>query len=236
MINATGSVNFTGRCPEIKQGQWVSHAVNAYLPHRSVTRYQPLVDSTLERTKLDSQYQSSFELYPKRVLAILDRRRKLHNEMFDAREYFVSTPEDGTYYHAVAPIEQLLETKLGNCHENARAAETILRANGVKYPAVCHLYIGGFNADHVVCAFNRDGSQVKAIKNNKTIIVDPWVGIVDFANNAIMKYKTMLDSYVAKGKTGKATLQRIEEHPMTQKDIMQFKERFPQLIQTKRPD
>ena len=235
MINQTSSVNFTGRCPAIRKGQWASHVVNSFLPHESVTRYQPLINHIEVVKKYEHPCEHNFQLYPKKVLDIINKRRILNDKIFEAREDFVSIPAYGSYRYATSAIEQLQATRLGNCHENAKAAESILRANGVNNPAVAHLYIGGHNVDHVVCVFNRDGSKVKTIENNNTIIVDPWVGIVDFANNAIAKYKTMLDKYVAKGQSGKATLQRITEHPMTQADIKQFKTRFPEFIQ-KRPD
>ena len=251
MINQTASVNFTGRCPAIRQGQWASHVVNAYLPHQSVMRYQPLLDSTMERTKIDTRYSGTFEKYPKEVLAIINKQRLLNEATGNAREAHVSTPCSGSYYYAVSRIEQLLEEHLGNCHENAEAAETILRANGVKNPVTVALTIND-SEKHVVCMFNRDGSKVKTIENNNTIIVDPWIGIVDFANNAIMKYRTIFEKYIIKDREKDKNLERIiphkktknnevsidwmVSHPMKSEDIKFFKKRFPQFIQTKRPD
>lgn len=236
MLCGADNVNFTGRCPAIRMGQWASHVVNSYLPHESVTRYQPLINHIEIVKKYENPCEHNFQLYPKKVLDIINKRRKLNDRIFEAREEYVSIPQDGSYYHAVAPINQLLVERIGNCHENARAAETILRANGVKNPAVAHLYIGNYNADHVVCVFNRDGSKVKNVENNNTVIVDPWVGVVDLAHNAFVKYKTLLDKYVAKGLEGNLTLKNITEHAMTTNDLKKFNERFPHFIQKKRPD
>ena len=234
MQNQIQGVNFTGRCPAIRKGQWASHCINSFLPHESVTRYQPLINHIEVVKKYEHPFEHNFQLYPKKVLDIINKRRILNDKIFEAREDFVSIPAYGSYRYATSAIEQLQATRLGNCHENAQAAEAILRANGVKNPATAHIYLGGHNIDHVVCVFNRDGSKVTTIKNNKTIIVDPWIGIVDFANNAIMKYKTLFDKYVAKGNDGKATIPRITEHPMTAADIKQFRSRFPEFIQQKK--
>lgn len=236
MINSTGSVNFTGRCPAIKTGQWASHCVNAFMPHESVTRYAPLVESTRVRTKMNPSYSGTFQLYPDNVLAIINKLRIMNEKIYDARETFVTTPLDGTYNYAVSAIKQLFSTRLGNCHENAKAAEAILRANGVKNPATAPLYMGGHPLDHVVCVFNRDGSKVKTIENNKTIIVDPWAGVVDFANNAMTKYKGIFKKLVVKDNDGKLTIPRITEHPMTPNDIRRFSENFPMFIQKKSPN
>ena len=44
-------------------------------------------------------------------------------------------------------------------------------------------FINGEQLNHVVCIFNKDGSQFNGTVNNSTIIIDNWAGKTDFAKN-----------------------------------------------------
>lgn len=76
-----------------------------------------------------------------------------------------------------------------NCHESGLLSALMLKLNGVQNVYTASILKGFAKIDHVVCFFNRDGSKYDGkIKNNQTIIVDPWTGICDFASNAFREY------------------------------------------------
>lgn len=47
---SNNSPKFTARCPQIRDSQWVCHAVNSTLPHFSTTRFFPMFNKVLKKT------------------------------------------------------------------------------------------------------------------------------------------------------------------------------------------
>ena len=233
MINQTSSVNFTGRCPAIRKGQWASHCVNANLPCVSNVKFAPLIDHLCDRTYIKDP--NSPKRYPDFVLKILGKRFGWQDRVNNAYENYLVLDNQSNYTKAILPIKQLAETHLANCHEMARATASILKMNGVENAVVVPLKFPNPSVNHTVCVFNRDGSKFENVINNKTIIVDAWSGIVDFYNNAINKYKTIFNDFF-KIDDSKITVKHIEENPLSAEDIKLLKAQFSQFIQKKRPD
>lgn len=44
------SPNFTARCPQIRDSQWICHTVNSILPHFSTTKFFPMFNKVLKKT------------------------------------------------------------------------------------------------------------------------------------------------------------------------------------------
>ena len=224
--------NFTGRCSQIKKAQWVVHTINAKLPHQSASRNDFMITEMYERLQKNANDSNAYNALKMKVDRIMDGQDILAKKIDDARRYSYGYARLNSYNRVTADIMQLRDYKLGNCHEDAIAAETILKANGIENPAIVILNGGAEQYDHVVCAFNRDNSKVYRIVNNKTIFVDPWLGIADFAYVLLKKYKTCFSKFFSQRKQG-FTIRLIEKTPASPGDIDLFRRSYPELIQKK---
>ena len=104
--------------------------------------------------------------------------------------------ESGEYYTAL--IYSLSFGKIGNCTEDAMLTELLGKINGQQ-----NIYTGCIRIkkdkdakflDHVV-AFITDKpiehNKECQFKNKEAIIIDPWLGVSDFAENYFTKLKTI---------------------------------------------
>ena len=101
--------------------------------------------------------------------------------------------------HYSSIIFGLSEKKVGNCTEDAIFTQLIGLINGQK-----NIYAGGItlnaggkghkNMNHSV-AFITDKSvqrgKVYAFKNKEAVVIDPWLGVADFAGNYFAKLKSI---------------------------------------------
>ena len=104
--------------------------------------------------------------------------------------------ESGDYYTSV--IDSLLHGRIGNCAEDALFAELLGKLNGQKniYSGNLGLYNGDKRTGYLnhTIAFITD-EPVKSgkdflCKNKEAVIIDPWLGITDFAGNYFNKLRT----------------------------------------------
>lgn len=97
-------------------------------------------------------------------------------------------------------IDNLKNHKLGNCYESAVLAQIIGKINGLKniYPAQIYFTKNNSKAimqfDHAVAVvtdkpFEKDYKY--QLKNKDAIIIDPWLGVTDFAGEYILKLKSL---------------------------------------------
>ena len=93
-------------------------------------------------------------------------------------------------------LGQFKHDKLGNCGEDAFMSAAILRINGLDNACTAGLKVDGQYFDHFVCVFNKDGSTFNGKPNKNTIIIDPWVGMADFASNMFQKYKNVFNKFL----------------------------------------
>ena len=157
----------------LKSAQLIeSRARNVY-PHISTSRFK----SRLER-------DSNVPKFLKKMGEQISIRREIMRGSFDR-------------YSSI--IYGLSEKKVGNCTEDAIFAQLIGLINGQK-----NIYAGGItlnadgkghkNMNHSV-AFITDKSvkrgKIYAFKNKEAIIIDPWLGVVDFAGNYFAKLKSI---------------------------------------------
>lgn len=160
--------SFRARCPEIKLGQNVCHLVNSGFPHYSMSKYDPFIEKHIKKTH--------------KPQSIMPLKMKLSGER--------PVPDCPSYVYFRDLFDYIRKFHFFNCHESSLLAELVLKMNNIKNSYTASVYNGDAGIDHVVCIFNRDGSQYDGkVKNNQTIIVDPWAGICDFANNVFKEYE-----------------------------------------------
>ena len=119
--------------------------------------------------------------------------------------------------------------KLGNCSENATITELILKLNGVENARTMHLKYKSV-PEHAVCVFNIDGSPFEKIINNKSIIIDPWAGKADFANNMIKFYKNMLNNNFLIDTEPHLRYDVINSVELQPSELSELRGKYPQLL------
>ena len=201
--NINNNFSFKGRCPQIKDAQWVCHVVNTAYPHVSTTRFSaPMYKLKKENPGLYSRFLDKnpfnfvdpFNFKELKLVAMFDWQRRLIDKLNRVRkEWQYGFKTDFRRVNNL--IGQLKYNKIGNCGEDAMLAEAILKINGVDNACTAGLKAGNSKIDHSVCVFNRDGSHFDGTITKNTIVVDPWLGTADFASNMFLKYKNLCKKY-----------------------------------------
>ena len=214
--------NFAARTAQIRDAQWVSHIINSELPHISTTKMVPIISNFMQKNaklfnlfkppknchqiealllQLPKIAKNAEQAGNKEILKYLYSIKSFIKTITKARlhkeEYTLLTDLNKAYGY----LYQLKDLHTGNCGEDAIAAELILKLNGIKNATTSRLISVSatderqrFPIDHLVCAFNPDGSKVEKI-NKKTIIIDPWIGKADYADNMSLHYQNQCQKY-----------------------------------------
>lgn len=130
-------------------------------------------------------------------------------------------------------LRLLEEYKLGNCLEDASLAELILKMNGIKNAeTVCLSDKRNLDIcyDHAVCIFNKDGSPFEGNITKHTIIIDPWCGVADFAQNIKHYYNNMMQKYLELPPVKQMFFTKYGNIQIDQNALDELKHRFPQFI------
>ena len=264
------SISFTSRCPQIRQAEWICHAVNTKLPYRSSSKLNPIIFKFQDRNKtfIDmfdklsvierATFMQSCTPEEKKIIltdrAIINFNTKIRMlrdhvrnikslmsepvvKKIDAlgRKIFDTSSLEEKKARAV--LNQLKNFHLGNCSETAQVSEIVLKMNGVENAYNAGLLYDHQIVDHRICLYNIDGSEFSGI-NNKTVIVDPWAGFADFANNAFNKYKTIFKDYLGldryiKLDGGKFKIYQLMKYDLNEKSIEGLKKSYPELVHKK---
>lgn len=206
-ISIKYSQNFNARCSQVRDAEWVCRTINHNLPHFSSTKMQPIIENYLKKNASEINYKGGLttlsethnflsdiifkEGNQKLIDTIHSIKRMITNfgeKRFIANKVIASGKINDILYES---LFLMLKERLGNCTENAVIAELICKLNGFKN-ATCAI-VNKINTkqenpkieplDHFVCVLNTDNSKFNGKINNKTIIIDPWLGKADFANN-----------------------------------------------------
>lgn len=241
MDNKISNISFTARCPQIKKGEWVCHAVNTGLPHLSSTKFNPLfIYFEIQNYPLIKSFRTLGEESQKvflkhcspeskKVLSIHSAIESLLEKVKAARDNFRKDFFDDND-RANRLLKQMKCTRLANCSETAGASEIVMKLNGVKNSYTAAITYDGKPIDHAVCVFNKDGSEFTGVVNNKTIIVDPWAGFADFANNAFVRYKNLFAKKLDIKGDGNFKIVMPRQYNLSEKNIESLKQAYPQLV------
>ena len=123
----------------------------------------------------------------------------------------------------------LRKHKMGNCYESAMGAKIILRLNGISNSEVISLKNVKGQSVHTVCVFNTDGSKFKGF-TNKSIIIDPWIGKADFAQNIMQTYRNEYSNYFAFKAKGMPDIEFKKLSGIYKKRLQAIKKAYPELI------
>ena len=247
------NVSFNGRCPQIKDAQWVCHTVNTGLPHISTTRFMPtfkkLVYSEGElasknikifdmKKLLEAMFFIKDKITKERLIynksdKDLDMLKKISASIkFIERICYNRLKYEGNDPYNISRILNMLSNaKMGNCFEEAKVAELILLLNGIKNACTATLearFAG--KIEHILCVFNRDGSKFNGVINKNTIVIDPWAQKADFATNMLKFYRNMCKEDFDIPIDRKLDITPISKMELTEEEIEKIKEKYPQLL------
>ena len=230
--------SFTSRSPKIRDAQWVCQKVRSFT-HVSTTHFAPNVQELADKNMIlynrltnKKPFEHFFAKTPEelKLIKIFTWHKRLVDRITKARdEWRIASSDD---YRRVGNIlNQFKYEGLGNCGEDAYLATAILKLNGVDNACVAKMKVDRHWIDHVICVFNRDGSAFdgKSLKN--TIIVDPWVGDADFAQNMFLKYKGQYKKFMYGIKPdSKIKLSKSDYVFFTDKELKVLQEKFKYLL------
>lgn len=192
--------SFTSRCPEIRDAQWVCQKVKSFTHISSTKTAIPVTDLAYKHPALYDKF-SKFpypDLFKKpeehKIVRIFEWQKKLVKKMNRARDDW-GVLRKGDLKTVGAILGQFKYNRLGNCGEDAFLSAAILRLNGVENAYTTSIKIDKYLQDHAVCAFNRSGKPYSGKIERDTIIIDPWIGVADFATNVFQKYKDSFSKY-----------------------------------------
>jgi len=107
------------------------------------------------------------------------------------------------YYH-MELVNEIKDTKVGNCFEDAMLAELIGHINGQSNIYMGNIFVKKQNVEKpksinhsVAFITNKKISKDNdyKLKNKEAIIIDPWLGITDFAGNYFTKIRNQYRDY-----------------------------------------
>ena len=234
-------ISFAGRCRYIQDAQLVCHVIEKNFPRISTTKIQPFINNLQKKNKnlysrcfLYNQLRGNYfrvnNKQEEKIAGIFFWYRNLVARLNYLRvnRFYKDNNKD---FDNISQVLRLMKTyHLGNCYESAKTAELILKMNGYKNVCTGNLLCGKLPIEHTVCVFNRDGSKVIGIENNNTIVIDPWAGCVDFANNVFKQYKNMFKDNFGCLNKGKISLTDFSSSKLSQDALEIIKQRNPELI------
>ena len=207
--------NFSARCPQIRDADWVCRVINETLPHFSTTKHQPRIINFLKKNRNILKYEKT----PK---TLIDVYKIITGTKIPAENTELRRMLSGILRTVVNLGSRRLETesvmgqkklydalfltevfRVGNCSENAALAELVLKMNNIHNACCASLHKGlkGMsikdwkNLDHCVCVFNRNGAPFNEKVTKNTIIVDPWIGKAGFAKDMERFYRNELSRF-----------------------------------------
>ena len=253
------ALSFTSRVAPVRDAQWVCHAINTTFPHFSSTKFKPMFEHYVQKSISCYNTPASESIeglncfinnYIKGINVSIPEKIKnlLYHSKYKNKIKILSAikrniDEIGLLRkkneEGKSQLEKTLDmvclNRRANCQENAMLAEFVLKLNGIKNAQTCNLFkkqvLPLEPGLHSVCVFNLDGSPFnEKIINNKTIIIDPWIGKADFANNMLNYYKNNCENLLVIDGKNEIKSFSFDRVFLSDADIEKYKTEFPQLI------
>jgi len=176
-------ITFKSRNQAIRQADRITRSVNSIYPHVSQSRTSVKIAEKLsfldyaspcarKMQDLQNKYDCKITSLQLSLTSGLDLFRKI--------------------------IDALKNKKIGNCYESARMAEIIGKINGQENIYPMRMFISRNNSgalmpmEHVVSVITDSEIEPNVkyrFKNNDALILDPWLGLTEFAGKYLERIK-----------------------------------------------
>lgn len=122
---------------------------------------------------------------------------------------------------------------LGNCAEEAKLAELIGKISGIKNIYSGSIFAGkGFAKHDVAFITDKEIKENKKyqFKNKEALIIDPWLGITEFAGNYFKTIKTNFSKLLDIRGNSKPYIKADFSSKLTKAKIRNFRKKYSELI------
>ena len=151
----------------------------------------------------------------------------------------VALIKDDTVERYKKIAELVKQERLANCDELTSLASLICAANGIKTQPLIVYKIQGDTLDkkscgHVALALTEKGDIKKEARMSDmkdVIIIDPWLGIADYAPNVAQEYKNRFPQYLKLKEYDEVIMMPEDfKYVLKEEDFKEIKKEFPELI------
>ena len=137
--------------------------------------------------------------------------------------------------------ELVKKERLANCDELMRLASLVCAANGIKtQPIIVQKYsyktLDTISCQHIALALIPKGKlrlEGKMSNFKDTIIIDPWLGIADYASNVSLKYKNVFPQFLNLKEDDVVLLTPVLDEikdVITERNFQDIKKEFPEYV------
>ena len=176
-------ITFKSRCESIRQADMIMRTAKSIYPHVSTSRTQVSISKILPTISNNEPLQHK--------LCSLKLRKE--NEIDDIRNEVLCGID---YYRDI--VNRLKAKKVGNCHEEALFSQIIGKINGIKNIYTANVFFNRNSSGaesrlrHVVAVITDkflEKDYRHHFKNKEAIIIDPWLGVTEFAGGYYNKLR-----------------------------------------------
>ena len=238
----TQGISFKARNPVVMKADRICRMVNTEFPSVSSSSIIPRCTKTIQDKARrfgerppqiengdlpDSRYNKLYYLF----MRTDEKLRKF------VREPFLETV--GTVAENKVLTETVKKHHFANCAELTRLANLICAVNGIKAQPIEMVTCDSDDKilsfiDHVALAIPLRKNALNWSKMSKlkdVIIIDPWLGIADFAQNAAMQYQNLFRKYLKLGIFNYVGVNPMAlVRPIPEEDYGALRKEFPNLV------
>lgn len=164
--------------------------------------------------------------------------KKLREDIYNLTRDSV-LKEKNTLEKYIKWAENVKKYKLANCDELTRLASIICCANGIKFQFVMPWVLDKDDnfkkgCQHVALAIPLSGKITEKQRMGyckDVIIIDPWLGIADYAPNVANIYKNIYPKYLGLAEKNNVGLEPLKfKHILSEEDAENIKKAFPEYV------
>lgn len=209
---------FTAKNQLVRDADWVMRKARYEFPHISTTRI------------LHCGFGNKLNLYKNFYGYILDKSGYIKT-LRDLRHL-----ANSNFKFIKIVLSNIKDDCVGNCYEEATLAELILRMNGIKNCVRAEIYTnnGKKSLDHCVLLIDKH-PNTPIYDPHKVVIIDPWIGVADWADKIFSIYKNQYFNYFRVKHDGLFQLKLKNNLKLTNEEIEFFKKKYPQLLYHENP-
>ena len=204
-------ITFTSRNQNIRNADLITRKAHSVYPHISESKITSMIGKDQVKELFFGRMSLEYAL------------------KFAAERLKIDMDEKNTYKY----ILEALKKGLGNCYEEAKLAELIAKINGQKNVYSGKIYAGKGLAKHEV-AFITDKKMKPDMfyrfKNKEAIILDPWLGITDYAGNYFTRIRKNFGRILGIRSYSKPNMQVDFTCKISSRKILDFKKNNPELV------